>query len=61
MSQQPQERGEMARRCAWCERIFVNGEWIQGRREEDGVVHPASTHTICEDCMSELRRSGRSI
>jgi len=51
----------MARRCAWCERVFVNGRWIRGRRAEDGVVQPAATHTICEPCVEDLRRKGLSV
>jgi RNase P subunit RPR2 len=51
----------MARRCAWCKRVFVNGTWIRGRREEDEVAHPAATHTICEDCANRLRQTGLSV
>jgi hypothetical protein len=51
----------MARRCAWCRRLFVHGKWIQGRRAEDDVPHASSTHTICEDCVEQLRRSGLSV
>ena len=61
LSPQPEERGNMARRCAWCERVFVNGRWIRGRRAEDGVVQPAATHTICEACVGDLRRKGLSV
>jgi hypothetical protein len=61
VSQQPEERGEMARRCAWCKRVFVRGKWIPGRRAEDAIVHAASTHTICDECVTELRRKGLSV
>ena len=61
VSQQPAERGMMARRCAWCRRVFVNGRWIRGRRVEDEVPHPAATHTICEDCVDRLRQGGLSV
>jgi hypothetical protein len=51
----------MARRCAWCLRFGVNGEWIQGRRVDDEAVLPAALHTICEDCVEALRRKGLSV
>lgn len=55
-------RKELPRRCAWCQRFCISGEWREGRREIDSVVaHGASmTHTICEDCVERLRSQGMS-
>ena len=51
----------MARRCAWCLRFCVNGNWMPGRRASDEAVLDATTHTICEDCAETLRRRGLSL
>lgn len=61
MAQQLEERVELARRCAWCLRFLVNGEWIPGRRDHDEAVLPAATHTICETCVEGLEESGLSV
>jgi len=61
VSEQVKERVELARRCAWCERVFVNDEWIRGRRADDEAVQPAATHTICDECTDRLRQDGVSI
>ena len=58
-------RKQLPRRCAWCERFCIEGEWRQGRREVDSVLahqaHGASmTHTICDDCVERLRTQGKS-
>ena len=50
-----------ARRCAWCLRFCVHGSWLSGRRASDEAVLGATTHTICEDCVADLRRQGLSI
>jgi hypothetical protein len=55
------ERTEIARRCAWCLRFCVNGSWIPGRRATDEAVVDATTHTICSDCVEQLRRNGLSV
>jgi hypothetical protein len=52
------------RRCAWCGRIEIGGAW----RDEDSVPgffkarrDPESvSHGICEECLEELRQTGRS-
>ena len=61
MAQQLEERVELARRCAWCLRFCVGGSWIAGRRASDEAVLDATTHTICEECVETLRRSGLSL
>ena len=57
-----ERRRELPRRCAWCERFCIQGEWRPGRREADSVLaHAASmTHTICDECVERLRRQGQS-
>jgi len=61
MAQQLEARVEMARRCAWCLRFCVHGTWIPGRRATDEAVLAATTHTICADCVENLRREGLSL
>jgi hypothetical protein len=61
MAQHMRERAQIARRCAWCLRFNVNGQWVHGRRSEDERVLPATTHTICDDCVTKLRRQGLSV
>lgn len=56
-----EQRVTTPRRCAWCLRFWALGEWIDGRREQDDQLLPATTHTICEDCVEELRAKGLSI
>lgn len=56
-----ERRASVPRRCAWCLRFCVDGTWIDGRRDDDGVTLPAMTHTICEECVAELRRQGLGI
>lgn len=62
MAAKRERREETPRRCAWCERFCVHGTWIEGRREADSVLAHATmmTHTICEDCVERLRKSGQS-
>jgi len=51
------------RRCAWCGRTEVGGRWrteqdlpehVKARRDPDSI-----TPGICEDCLEQLRASGR--
>jgi hypothetical protein len=56
---QRDDRLATTRRCAWCKRVLVQGEWVRGRRAgDDGPVgtHPAP-HTICDECSEALRRT----
>jgi hypothetical protein len=55
------ERAEMARRCAWCLRFCVDGTWLHGGGAGGAAVLDTATHTICEDCLEELRRQGLSV
>ena len=61
MAQRLEERVGLARRCAWCLRFYVHGTWIRGRRATDEAVLAATTHTVCEECVEQLRRSGLSV
>jgi hypothetical protein len=56
-----EKRVSIPRRCAWCLRFCVNGRWVHGQRADDGAAMPAATHTICEECIGELRRKGLSF
>lgn len=59
--QELERRSEVSRRCAWCLRFHVNGKWKAGRRADDGAALPATTHTICDECVERLRREGLSV
>jgi hypothetical protein len=61
MSEQVKERVALARRCAWCLRFLIHGRWIAGRRADDAGVAPIASHTICDDCLAQLRRDGLSV
>ena len=53
---------EYLRRCAWCDKSLIRGDWIDEEDLSDDVeLHAIVTHTICARCMEELRRSGRSV
>lgn len=48
-------------RCAWCGRHRVGEDWLDGRRMPGfGTMAPQS-HTICPDCVAELRAAGKSV
>jgi hypothetical protein len=59
--QQVDRRIQAPRRCAWCLRFLIHGQWKDGRRADDEATLPAMTHTICEDCIEQLRREGLSV
>ena len=60
-SGEPSEfRLEVTRCCAWCLRLWANGEWILGRRGTDGAEPAEATHTICDDCDQRVRLDGLS-
>jgi hypothetical protein len=52
------EGKELVGRCAWCGRLRASGHW-----NDQAVVlrdNTVLTHTICPDCVSDLRRNGLS-
>ncbi|MBV8257712.1 MAG: hypothetical protein JO073_07830 [Actinobacteria bacterium] len=54
----------MLRRCAWCGRVTLGEEWVDGDEAERltsrrGTALPAS-HTICPDCTEQLVQEGKS-
>ncbi len=53
----------MLRVCSWCNRIFVNGSWIEAgeTRLIDGPDVPSLTHGVCEDCNANLRSNFASL
>jgi hypothetical protein len=61
LSNSQEERVTTPRRCAWCLRFWAGETWVDGKRAEDEAVLPAATHTICDDCIEDLRRKGLSI
>lgn len=61
MSKHLEERVALARRCAWCLRFLIHGRWVEGRRADDAGVAPIASHTICDDCLEQLRAEGRSL
>jgi hypothetical protein len=52
------DRGELPRRCAWCCRFEVNGEWIIGRRSSDHAPlgDSLAARPICQDCVERESR-----
>ncbi|HZD87426.1 MAG TPA: hypothetical protein VE088_05425 [Gaiellaceae bacterium] len=53
----------IVRRCAWCGRLSVGGEWTAPESLQ-GFVPPQAvdnaTHSICPDCTDRLEHEGRS-
>ena len=45
-------------RCAWCERIKVDDEWVDAAEVQAMRLTPETpgyhTHGICPDCFAEL-------
>ncbi len=54
----------LMRRCAWCGRVTLGGEWVDADEARRVVAgrngDPEISHTICPDCTDELVREGRS-
>ena len=50
-------------RCSWCGRYAVEGTWRRFR-EEQAFLHDLAakkpTHTICDECVRDLRERGLS-
>lgn len=53
--------GGLTSRCAWCGRYEVGGEWISVGRMPSFALRASASHTICPDCVDDLRASGRSV
>lgn len=56
------DRGFLPRRCAWCGRVEVDGEFVDPAEFLDGDL-PArlrdrSTHGICPDCFARVQADG---
>ena len=54
--------GEISiRRCAWCERLGVGGEWLhleaigEGQQRITSSLMERATNGICEQCLAEQR------
>ena len=43
----------LERKCAWCNRTYVNGRWLFVRRE---IPPERITHGICGKCKSTFKR-----
>jgi hypothetical protein len=62
-------KGEIViRRCSWCERLEVGGEWLHleaigaGEHRIATSLMEKATNGICPRCLDEqLGRSGRSL
>ncbi len=50
-------------RCAWCERVKVNDEWVDVAEVRAMRLRPEApehhSHGICPDCFAELRPPDR--
>ena len=56
------ELGESSiRRCAWCDRFEVGGEWLEldvigsGTTQIRTELMERATHGICDDCLKEQK------
>ena len=45
--------------CAWCNRIRVQGRWLDGPAALAAIGHrdPVLTHGICPTCFDEVNRT----
>jgi len=53
----------MLRRCAWCGRIRLGGQWLSADEAPEfvrGLLDDRTTHGICRSCMRRLEADGRS-
>jgi hypothetical protein len=43
-------------RCAWCNRVRIEGDWLRcdDLEDEDVVAHVDLNHGICGDCVTRL-------
>jgi hypothetical protein len=52
-------------RCAWCGRYQFAGLWLEPgelpRFATGAAGRIGLSHTICPDCVEELRRTGQSV
>jgi len=48
-------------RCAWCGRYRAGEQWIVIADSAAPLQRAGSTHGICPDCLTDLRRSGKSV
>ncbi len=52
-------------RCAWCGRYRLGDVWLERgalpRFATSSVGRIGLSHTICPDCVDELRRTGKSV
>jgi hypothetical protein len=55
------DAGVLIPMCAWCERIELDGEWVQPPRGALDVidVRNAVSHSICPSCAAE--QTGRAF
>ena len=50
------------RRCAWCERFDIGGEWLhleavgRGQQRIATSLLERATHGICDDCLEKHKR-----
>jgi hypothetical protein len=56
-------QAEYCRRCAWCERTLIRGNWLAEHdiADSDARALAVATHTICPACIEELRRNGQCV
>ena len=49
------ETGGLISVCAWCERLQIDGKWVQAPRGAFAVIDVPNTvsHSICPSCAAE--------
>jgi hypothetical protein len=54
---------KMLRRCAWCGRLQLGGQWVSEEEAPEFVkrlLDDRATHGICRSCLSRLEAEGQS-
>ncbi len=54
----------LLRRCAWCGRVTLGGEWVDADEATQLVAGRSgpveASHTICPDCTERLVQEGKT-
>ena len=53
--------GRLTSRCAWCGRYRVAERWHVVAEMPEVVMYAGTTHTICEECVETLQKTGLSL
>jgi glycerol-3-phosphate cytidylyltransferase-like family protein len=48
-------RDKVVRACAWCNKVFINGKWVDVNYTQQ--ARDKVTHGICESCRDKELKS----